>query len=174
VVTLGGVEVGDNALGLLYVLLASAMWAAYIVFGSRVAQLGRGVTGLGVGLAIGTLALTPVGAPGSAEVWTSATLLILCMATGVFSNAIGYGIDQFVMRRIPIRRFSVLLALLPVTAVFVGWIALDQRPSALDLVGIGLVLVGVALQEREEMDLGRLDDGAEHLGGGPHPVDECR
>jgi threonine/homoserine efflux transporter RhtA len=34
----------------------------------------------------------------------------------VFSNAIGYGIDQHVLRRIPIRRFSVLLALLPVTA----------------------------------------------------------
>ena len=151
VVTLGGVELGDNALGLLYVLLASAMWAAYIVFGSRVAQLGRGVTGLGVGLAIGTLALTPIGAPGSAEVWTSATLLVLCMVTGVFSNAIGYGIDQYVMRRIPIRRFSVLLALLPVTAVFVGWVALDQRPSALDLAGIALVLVGVALQEREEI-----------------------
>ena len=35
---------------------------------------------------------------------------------GVFSNAIGYGIDQHVLRRIPVRRFSVLLALLPVTA----------------------------------------------------------
>ena len=79
----------------------------------------------------------------------SPTLLVLCLATGVFSNAIGYGIDQYVMRRIPIRRFSVLLALLPVTAVFVGWVALDQRPSMLDLAGIGLVLVGVALQARE-------------------------
>jgi inner membrane transporter RhtA len=69
----------------------------------------------------------------------------------VFSNAIGYGIDQFVMRRIPIRRFSLLLALLPVTAVVIGWIALDQRPSALDLVGIALVLVGVAVQERDEI-----------------------
>ena len=45
--------------------------------------------------------------------WTSLTLLLLCCATGVFSNAIGYGIDQYVLRRIPVRRFSVLLALLP-------------------------------------------------------------
>ena len=70
----------------------------------------------------------------------------------MFSNAIGYGIDQFVMRRIPIRRFSVLLALLPVTALAVGWIALDQQPSGLELVGVALVLVGVATQEREELD----------------------
>ena len=151
VATLGGVEIGENTLGLVFILLASAMWAAYIVVGSRVAQLGRGVAGLGVGLAIGTVAIAPVGAPWSGPVWVSPTLLVLCLLTGVFSNAIGYGIDQYVMRRIPIRRFSLLLALLPVTAVFVGWLALDQTPSRLDLAGIGLVLVGVALQEREQI-----------------------
>jgi inner membrane transporter RhtA len=69
----------------------------------------------------------------------------------VFSNAIGYGIDQHVLRRIPVRRFSVLLALLPVTALVIGWIALDQTPSGVELVGIGLILAGVVLQERDEV-----------------------
>ena len=69
----------------------------------------------------------------------------------MFSNAIGYGIDQYVLRRIPIRRFSVLLATLPVTAVFIGWLLLGQTPSGLDLAGIGLVLIGVAVQERDEI-----------------------
>ena len=151
VVTLGGVELGDNTLGVVFILMSSAMWAAYIVFGSRVAQVRSGVAGLGVGLAIGTVVMTPVGAPGSGPVWVSASLLVLCAATGVFSNAIGYGIDQYVLRRIPIRRFSVLLATLPVTAVFVGWVALGQRPSPLDAAGIALVLAGVAIQERDEI-----------------------
>jgi inner membrane transporter RhtA len=150
VIALGGVELADNALGVFFILLSSAMWALYIVVGSRVAQVRPGVAGLGVALAIGTLAITPIGAPGSATVWTSATLLVLCCLTGVFSNAIGYGIDQYVLRRIPVRRFSVLLALLPVTALVVGWVALDQQPSALDVVGMLAVLAGVALQEREE------------------------
>ena len=151
VVTLGGVEVGDNAAGMAWLLAASACWAAYIVVGSRVAQQHRGMAGLGVGLAIGALALTPFGAPGSGGVWTNPGLLGACLLVGVFSNAIGYGIDQHVLRRIPVRRFSLLLALLPVTAVAIGWIALDQRPSGLDVVGIALVLAGVALQEREEL-----------------------
>jgi inner membrane transporter RhtA len=56
------------------------------------------------------------------------------------------------MRRIPIRRFSLLLALLPVTASVIGWIVLGQQPSALDVVGITLVLVGVAVQERDEIE----------------------
>jgi inner membrane transporter RhtA len=151
VVVLGGVEIGDNAAGLGWLLAASACWAAYIVVGSRVAQERSGVAGLGVGLAIGAVALTPFGAPGSAEVWTTPRLLIACLVVGVFSNAIGYGIDQHVLRRIPIRRFSVLLALLPVTAAAIGWLVLDQRPSLLDAAGIALVLAGVVLQERDEL-----------------------
>jgi inner membrane transporter RhtA len=70
----------------------------------------------------------------------------------VFSNAVGYGIDQFTMRRIPIRRFSLLLALLPVTAALMGWAFLGQQPSGIDVVGIVLVLVGVAVQERDEIE----------------------
>jgi inner membrane transporter RhtA len=140
VATLGGVEIGDNTLGVVY-----------IVVGSRVARVRPGVAGLGVGLAIGAVMVTPIGAPWSGPVWVSPTLLVLACATGVFSNAIGYGIDQFVLRRIPIRRFSVLLATLPVTAVFIGWVALGQRPTLLDTAGIALVLGGVAVQERDEI-----------------------
>jgi inner membrane transporter RhtA len=151
VVVLGGLEVGDNTIGLLWILAASAMWALYIVIGSRIAQLGRGVAGLGIGLAIGAVAITPIGAPGSADVFTTPRLLVGCVLVGVFSNAIGYGIDQHVMRRIPVRRFSVLLALLPVTAVVFGWIGLDQVPSPVEFAGIALVLAGVVLQERDEI-----------------------
>ena len=151
VIALGGTELADNAVGVFFILMSSAMWALYIVVGSRVAQVRPGVAGLGVALAIGTIAITPIGAPTSGPVWSSASLLILCCLTGVFSNAIGYSIDQYVLRRIPVRRFSVLLALLPVTALIVGWIALDQEPSALDIVGMLAVLTGVALQERDEI-----------------------
>ncbi|NND73708.1 MAG: EamA family transporter [Ilumatobacter sp.] len=152
VTVLGGVELDDNAAGVGFILLASALWAAYIVFGARVAHVDRGVAGLGLGLAIGAIVTTPIGAPWSGPVWVSPTLLALCLLVGVFSNAVGYGIDQFTLRRIPIRRFSLLLALLPVTASAIGWIALDQRPSQIDIIGIALVLVGVAIQERDEIE----------------------
>lgn len=151
VVVLGGGELEGNAVGLVFIGLASAMWAAYIVIGSRVARLDRGVAGLGIGLAIGALMIAPAGAPWSGDVWSSPRLLALCLLVGVFSNAIGYGIDQFTMRRIPIRRFSLLLALLPVTASLIGWLVLDQQPSGIEMFGIALVLVGVMVQEREKL-----------------------
>ena len=93
--------------------------------------------------------VAPFGAPQSGPVWSSPRLLSLCLLVGVASSAVGYGIDQSVMRRVSTRRFAVLLALLPVTALAIGWVALDQRPGLLDLVGVGLVLSGVVLQERD-------------------------
>jgi len=151
VVVLGGVEIGQNTIGLVFIAAASAMWMVYIVVGSKVAQLDRGVAGLGVGLGFGVVVLMPIGLPGSGVVWASPALLGLALVTGVFSNSIAYGIDQHVLRRIPIRRFSLLLALLPVTAVIVGWVVLGQRPSTLDLAGITLILIAVAVQERERL-----------------------
>ncbi|MDP1532252.1 MAG: EamA family transporter, partial [Rubrivivax sp.] len=135
VLVLSGVEIDAEPLGVLFILGASAMWAAYIVIGRRVAALDRGVAGLGVGLAIGAVVIAPIGAPGSGPIWTSVGLLASGLLVGVLSNAVGYGIDQNVLRRIPVRRFALLLALLPVTAMIVGYIALDQRPSVIDLLG---------------------------------------
>lgn len=156
VAVLGGVEIDNEPLGLAFIFGASAMWAAYIIIGRRVAALDRGVAGLGLGLAIGALALTPLGAPGSGKVWTTPAWLFSGLAVGVFSNAIGYGIDQHVMRRIPVRRIALLYALLPVTAMVVGLLALEQRPSMVDLLGAALVITGVVVQEREVL-------GAEEL-----------
>jgi inner membrane transporter RhtA len=151
VVILSGFELGNEPLGLLFIFLASACWAAYIVVGSRVAQLNRGVSGLGVGLAIGVVAIAPFGAPQSGPAWGSPSILGLCLLVGLFSNALGYGIEQSIMRKIPVRRFSVLLALLPVTAVVFGFLFLDQTPTFVDMIGIALVLTGVVVQQRETL-----------------------
>jgi inner membrane transporter RhtA len=157
VVVLSGVEIDAEPLGLLFILGASVMWAAYIIVGRRVAQLDRGVAGLGVGLGIGAIVIAPIGVPGSGPVWGSASLLVSGLLVGVLSNAVGYGIDQHVLRRIPVRRFAVLLALLPVTAMVVGFIALEQSPSPVDLLGAALVIAGVVVQERDEIAVEELE-----------------
>jgi inner membrane transporter RhtA len=55
------------------------------------------------------------------------------------------------LRRIPVRRFSVLLALLPVTATVFGLLFLNQVPSITDLIGISFVLIGVVVQQRDTL-----------------------
>lgn len=149
VLVLSGFELGNEPLGLLFIFLASACWGAYIVIGSKVAQLNRGVSGLGVGLAIGALVIAPFGVANSGPAWHSPSILFACVLVGLFSNALGYGIEQSIMRKIPVRRFSVLLALLPVTAVVFGFLFLNQTPTLIDLLGMSLVLIGVVVQQRD-------------------------
>ncbi len=49
------------------------------------------------------------------------------------------------MARLPRPTFALLLALLPATAATVGLVVLAQLPGPTELVGIGLVVAGVAL-----------------------------
>ena len=151
VVILSGLELGNEPLGLLYIFLASIMWALYIVIGSKVAGFDRGVSGLGIGLLIGAVFIAPFGAPSSGPAFGAPWILATCFLVGILSNAIGYGIDQFTLRRIPVRRFSVLLALLPVTATVFGLLFLNQVPSITDLIGISFVLIGVVVQQRDTL-----------------------
>ncbi|MBJ7490961.1 MAG: EamA family transporter, partial [Ilumatobacteraceae bacterium] len=129
VVVLGGVEIGNEPLGLVFILAASVMWAGYIVMGSRVALADKGVSGLALGLLFGGIVITPFAAGDAGAAFSSGKILIGCILVGLLSNAIGYGIDQATLRRIPIRRFSVMLALLPVCATIFGFVFLNQSPS---------------------------------------------
>ena len=151
VVILSGIELGNEPVGLFFIFLASAMWAAYIVIGAKVARFDRGVSGLGVGLLIGAIFIAPFGAPTSGPAFGAPWILATCFLVGILSNAIGYGIDQYTLRRIPVRRFSILLALLPVTATIFGLVFLDQVPSITDLIGISFVLAGVIVQQRDTL-----------------------
>ena len=151
VVVLSGIEIDKEPLGLLFIFLAALFWGIYIVIGARVARYDRGVAGLGIGLAVGAVVLMPFGVAQSGPAWSSPTILGWCLLIGLFSNAVAYGIDQYTLRRIPVRRFSVLLALLPVTATIFGFLFLDQTPSITDLLGIGLVLAGVVAQQRDTL-----------------------
>ncbi len=151
VVILSGIELGNEPVGLFFIFLASAMWALYIVIGAKVARFDRGVSGLGVGLLIGAIFIAPFGAPASGPAFSAPLVLATCFLVGILSNAIGYGIDQYTLRRIPVRRFSILLALLPVTATIFGLVFLDQVPSITDLIGISFVLAGVIVQQRETL-----------------------
>jgi inner membrane transporter RhtA len=149
VLVLSGVEIDNEPLGLLFIFGASAMWAAYIMIGRTVASLDRGAGGLAVAMAVGAIVLVPFGAHGIGSAWSAPGWLVAGLSVGLLSNVIGYGIDQNVLRRVPVRRFAVLLALLPVTAMIVGFVALGQEPSTIDLLGAALVIAGVMTQERE-------------------------
>ncbi len=144
VLALAGVQAAGTIVGVLFALLAGMFWAGYIVLGHRVATRPGATDGLGVGMLIGALAISPFGTTEVVSTLDSPLVLAASLLTGLLSNVIPYRIDQAVMRRIDPHRFALLQALLPVTATLVGLATLAQVPSLQEALGIAAVATAIA------------------------------
>jgi drug/metabolite transporter (DMT)-like permease len=87
---------------------------------------------LAFGLAIGTDDLAPA--------WPSATWLITLALT---SQVVGWLLITFSLPRLPAALMSIILTIQPIASVGLGAILLGQEPSALQLLGVTFILVGV-------------------------------
>jgi inner membrane transporter RhtA len=92
---------------------------------------------------------SPVGLPYAATAFVHPLWLLVGAGVGVCSSVIPYVTDQLAMARIPRATFAMMLAILPASAAIIGAIVLRQIPSAMDVLGIGLVIAGVALHQPE-------------------------
>ena len=146
----GGTWSGHGA-GILWALAAGALWAGYIVTGSRIASGGTSRSATAVGFAWAALlaapavlALWPRGVVG-AEI-APADFAVLWLGLGLLSAAIPYSLDQVVMRMAGAPRFALLQAILPLAATLIGAVALGQMLSAAEAAGIALIVSAVALR----------------------------
>src|ERR671914_396069 len=70
---------------------------------------------------------------------------------GISSSVIPYVSDQLAMRRLARATYALLVSLLRATATVIGIVVLAQVPSPTELLGVGLVVAGVAVH-RERVD----------------------
>ena len=85
------------------------------------------------------------------DLHASTALLMLLLAgigVGISSSVIPYVCDQLAMRKLPRSSYALMLAILPATATLIGALVLAQIPTLRDLIGIGLVMLGVALHQQ--------------------------
>ena len=104
-----------------------------------------GIDQLGLSMLIAAFAATPFGIGPAVPAFTHPAWLLWGIGVGVCSSVIPYVTDQLAMARLPRATFSLMLALLPAAATVIGLVVLAQVPTARDLAGIGLVILGVAL-----------------------------
>ena len=148
VAILSGVEIGDEPLGVLFILLAAASWAVHIVSGAKVARGHSGIDGLAMAFVFGTIFTIPFGLADADAVVSNLWLIPLGLAVGTLSSVTSYGIDQRILRKVTVRHYSVLLAMLPIVSSLFGYVVFDQTPTGWDLVGGIFIIAGIALQER--------------------------
>ena len=112
----------------------------YIVLAHRVARRGLGTTGLAAAMAVGVVAIAPVGPAPALENAGHGAVLALVAWCGLLSSVLPYALDQVLLRRLSRGAFALLLSLLPATATVMGLLLLRQVPGPLELIGIGLVV----------------------------------
>lgn len=135
--------------GLLWALINGAMFVGYIVLGHKAAESGAsaGVERLGAAMVVAFTILMPIGFLQAWQAFGTPYLVLAGIGVGICSSVIPYICDQLAMSRLPRSSFAFLLALLPATATIIAAIVLAQIPTAQDIVGIVLVMTGVAVHK---------------------------
>ena len=153
VLALADVHLTGSPAGFALAVAAGACWAAYIVLGHRVAADPglRPADGLALAMLIGAVALAPFLVVSAVPALVDPLLLAACLAVGVASSVVPYGLEQVAMRRLARARFALLLALLPATATVVGAIVLAQVPGLVESAGIALIVIAASLRTHAEV-----------------------
>lgn len=149
---LTGVRFGGEPLGYLFAFVNCALFVLYIVLGHRLAQEGgaAGIDRLGMAMLVALVTVIPIGFSGALPAFGQPHLLLAAVGVGICSSVIPYVCDQLAMARLARATFSLLLALLPASAVVIGIVVLRQIPTAAEAAGILLVAGGIALHRERD------------------------
>ncbi|PWE32662.1 EamA family transporter [Maritimibacter sp. 55A14] len=148
----GGPALASDLLGLFWAALNGGLFVLYIILGHRISQGGAsgGIERLGAAMTAAFLFVMPVGFIQALDAFGAPLLVLAGIGVGICSSVIPYVCDQLAMSRLPRASFAFLLALLPATATIIGVIVLGQIPGAGDMLGVVLVMTGVAIHRPSE------------------------
>ncbi len=134
-------------LGLAFAAANALLFAGYIVLAHRVASSGQvpGLDGLALAMIIASVIVLPIGLGQAAPAFLDPVALAAGVGVGIASSVIPYVCDQLAMARLARATYALMVSLLPATATVIGVLVLAQIPTALEVLGVALVIAGVAL-----------------------------
>lgn len=153
VVFLTQVRFAGTPIGYLFAFANCGLFVLYIILGHRIAAHGgaagsgrpNGIDGLAAAMLIAMVVAFPFGIGDLGPALRDPLLLAAGIGVGIVSSVIPYVCDQLAMARLPRATFALLLSLLPAVATAIGILLLDQIPTPHEVMGIALVIGGVAL-----------------------------
>jgi inner membrane transporter RhtA len=141
---LTGVRLAGEPLGFAFAFANAGLFALYIVLSHRVAQ-GSGLDGLAASMIAALVVVTPLAGWDAVPALDDPIAIAAGVGVGVASSVIPYVCDQMAMARLPRSTYALLVSLLPATAAVIGIVVLSQLPSAVEILGVALVVGGVAI-----------------------------
>ncbi|MDG4788621.1 EamA family transporter [Micromonospora sp. WMMD1102] len=164
----------DEPLGFVFAGLNCVLFLLYVVLGHRVAAAGgtTGIHRLAAAMLVAVVLVSPFGFDQVAAGLDEPVLLAAGLGVGVCSSVIPYVCDQLAMARLSRATFALMLTLLPATATVVGVVVLAQVPTALEALGVALVVAGVAVHRQERRPRPMSRSGGAH-GSYSHDRGQC-
>jgi inner membrane transporter RhtA len=142
------IRIAGEPLGFVFAFANAGLFVAYVVLGHGIAgRGGEGIDRLGLAMLAAVVWITPVGIVGALPALVEPHLLLAGIGVGICSSVIPYVTDQLAMARLARSTFSLMLAILPATAMVIGVLVLGQIPTTVEVLGVLLVVVGVAIHE---------------------------
>jgi inner membrane transporter RhtA len=160
---LTGVRIEGEALGIAFAFANAGLFALYIVLAHRVARLDElsGIDGLAGSMLVALVAVTPLAGWAALPAFSDPLALAAGAGVGISSSVIPYVSDQLAMRRLARATYALMVSLLPATATVIGVVVLSQVPSLAEVLGVALVVAGVAVhREREAAPAGAASPAA--------------
>jgi inner membrane transporter RhtA len=146
------VQLAGEPLGLALAFANAGLFSAYIVLSARAARGGAaaGIDDLAAAMLIAAVVVTPIGGWAAAPALLDPLALLAGVGVGVSSSVIPYVTDQLALARMRRSTYALLVALLPATATAIGVVVLGQLPTALELLGVALVVAAVAVHRARD------------------------
>ncbi|HUA70665.1 MAG TPA: EamA family transporter [Solirubrobacteraceae bacterium] len=141
------VQLGGEPLGVPFAFANAGLFALYIVLAHRVSRTSQvgGIDGLAGAMLIAAPVSTAIGGWAVVPHLLDPVAVGAGIGVGITSSVIPYVCDQLAMTRLSRATYSLMVSLLPATATVIGIVVLAQIPSARQVLGVALVIAGVAL-----------------------------
>lgn len=132
---------GDlDLVGVGFALAGAVCVVGYIVLTQRVGSGFRAVHGLAMAMVVGALVTAPLGAP-AAIAEPDLGLIMFTLLIALLFPMVPFLLEMIALQRMSRTAYSTFSSLEPAAALVMGLIIIGQAPAAVQLVGMGLVVV---------------------------------
>jgi inner membrane transporter RhtA len=146
---------GIDPVGVLFALLAGALWASYIVLGGKISKIMKGGEAVSTGMLFAALLIVPFGIIGNGLSNLTPNLWGLGIALALLSSAIPFTLEMKALGQMPARTFSILMSLEPAAAAISGLLFLHEYLNVNEILAVIFVIiasVGATLTSRQKTD----------------------
>ncbi len=133
-----------NFEGVLFALGAGVGWGLYILFGKRAGVSVESGTAASLGMLAGAVVTLPWSFNKVGIFLADEKLIFPLVGVAIFSSAIPYSLEMFVLKKIPVPVFGILMSLEPAAGALSGLLFLGERLAVMQWVGIGCVALASA------------------------------